>query len=279
MVLSAADNGRRVLASRGNDLDLKSAVKGLLRFSAKAFIFGVGAALAVAGIMATVSWYGNRPVAPNAYPEIPIVSVGIKYKLTTKWQEGKVLYKFEVSPLDESLATEFDKAANSDAPKSFSIHLADSGKFVIPDCELDITVLTPMVADNGLVTSLEAQGASSACSRSEYLSARFHYPTYLFPAVKKDVSPPPEHGPWEKYTPQPVQKPKTEVPAGLQANITCDVIVYDRDKYGFGNPEAIGTLRQGDVVKYIGHVTVGGEDIIQFHGRKGYVDDCVDVKK
>lgn len=264
---------------QGEYLNLLLTAKRLLRFSAKAFVFGVGAAGAAAGIMAAVSWYGNRPVAPTLYPEFPITNIGITYKLTTKWQDGKVYYKFKVAPLDKGMEIEFDRAANSDAPKSFSIHLGDSGQFAIPNCELEITTLTPTIADNGLIESMDAQGSSSACSRSEYLSVRSLYPTYQFPTVKKDASPSPEHGPWEKYTPQPVQKPKTEVSAGLQANITCDVIVYDRDKYDSGNPEAIGTLHQGDTVKYIGHVTVGGEDIIQFHGRKGYVEDCVDVKK
>ena len=64
---------------------------------------------------------------------------------------------------------------------------------------------------------------------------------------------------------------------GLQATITCDVIAYDRDKYGEGDPSAIANLRQGDTVPYVGHVTVGDQDIIRVHGRRGYVDGCVDI--
>jgi ribosomal protein L35AE/L33A len=68
-----------------------------------------------------------------------------------------------------------------------------------------------------------------------------------------------------------------ETYGGLQATVTCDVIAYDRDKYGDGDPRAIGNLHQGDTVLYVGHVTVGDQDIIRVHGRKGYVDGCVDV--
>ncbi len=64
---------------------------------------------------------------------------------------------------------------------------------------------------------------------------------------------------------------------GLQATITCDVVAFDRDKYGEGDPRAIANLRQGDTVPYVGHVTVGDQDIVQIHGRRGYVDGCVDV--
>ena len=105
--------------------------------------------------MAAVSWYGNRPVAPTLYPEFPITNIGITYKLTTKWQDGKVYYKFKVAPLDKGMEIEFDRAANSDAPKSFSIHLGDSGQFAIPNCELEITTLTPTIADNGLIESMD----------------------------------------------------------------------------------------------------------------------------
>jgi ribosomal protein L35AE/L33A len=65
--------------------------------------------------------------------------------------------------------------------------------------------------------------------------------------------------------------------SGLQATITCDVVAYDRDKYGEGDPSAITNLRVGDSVPYVGHVTVGDQDIIRVHGRRGYVDGCVDV--
>jgi hypothetical protein len=64
---------------------------------------------------------------------------------------------------------------------------------------------------------------------------------------------------------------------GLQATITCDVVAFDRDKYGEGDPRAIANLRQGDTVPYVGHVTVGDQDIVQIHGRRGYVDGCVDI--
>ena len=67
--------------------------------------------------------------------------------------------------------------------------------------------------------------------------------------------------------------------AGLEATITCDTIVWDRDKYGDGDPMAIASLHQGDTVPYLGHVTVGDQEIIQVHGRRGYVDGCVDVKQ
>jgi hypothetical protein len=65
---------------------------------------------------------------------------------------------------------------------------------------------------------------------------------------------------------------------GLSATVSCDVVAYDRDKYGDGDPKAIATLHEGDTVPYIGHVTVGDEDIIRVHGRRGYVSGCVDVK-
>ena len=81
----------------------------------------------------------------------------------------------------------------------------------------------------------------------------------------------------EKAHPKPEPKPREETRAGLQATITCDNTVWDRDKYGEGDPLAITNVHKGDVVQYVGHVTVGDEDIIRVHGRKGYVDGCVDV--
>jgi hypothetical protein len=72
-------------------------------------------------------------------------------------------------------------------------------------------------------------------------------------------------------------KPKKE--PGLEATITCDVVVYDRDMFAGGNPEAITSVHTGDTVQYVGHVTVGDQEIIRVHGRKGYVSGCVDVKQ
>lgn len=75
-------------------------------------------------------------------------------------------------------------------------------------------------------------------------------------------------------------KPRETAPVGLEATITCDVIVYDRDKFDlYGDPQAIGSLHKGDTVRYVGHVTVGDQDIVEFRGHRGYVDGCVDVKQ
>ena len=82
----------------------------------------------------------------------------------------------------------------------------------------------------------------------------------------------------EKAHPKPEPKPREETRAGLEATITCDNTVWDRDKYGEGDPLAITSVHQGDIVQYVGHVLIGGEDIIRVHGRKGYVDGCVHVK-
>lgn len=251
--------------------------KRVIRFCGKAFVFGMGSAVAVGGMIAAVYWYNNRPVAPTVYPSVPIVASGIKYQLTTKWQDGKIHYKFIIVPADKSLAKEFDRAANSGEQKSFTIHLGDSGNFVIPDCELDIHTLTPMVGDDGMVESLDAQGSSAMCSRSEYLTVRSFYPTYLFPAIKKESSFIPDPVPPPGFVPVP--KSKKESSRGLQATITCDVIVYDREKFASGDPIAIDSLHTGDAVQLVGHVTVGDQDIIWVHGRKGYVDSCVSLKQ
>ena len=82
----------------------------------------------------------------------------------------------------------------------------------------------------------------------------------------------------EEAHPKPEPKPREETRAGLEATITCDNVVWDRDEYGDGDPKAIANLHRGDIVQYVGHVTVSGRDIIRIHGRKGYVDGCVDVK-
>jgi hypothetical protein len=82
----------------------------------------------------------------------------------------------------------------------------------------------------------------------------------------------------EEAHPKPEPKPREEAHVGLEASITCDNVVWDRDEFGDGDPIAITTLHRGDIVQYVGHVTVSGRDIIRVHGRKGYVDGCVDVK-
>jgi hypothetical protein len=75
-------------------------------------------------------------------------------------------------------------------------------------------------------------------------------------------------------------KPKKETHTGLVAAITCDDTVWDRDKYGAGDPLAIASVHKGDTVQYVGHVTISGWDIIRVHGRKGYVRNyCVDLKQ
>ena len=74
-------------------------------------------------------------------------------------------------------------------------------------------------------------------------------------------------------------KATKEARVGLEATITCDVVVYDRDMYASGDPQAIASVHKGDTVQYIGHVTVGDQEIIRVHGRKGYVSGCVDVKQ
>lgn len=251
-------------------MSVASIVTRVLHFSGKVFVFGLAVGFAITGIFAAVSWYNNRRVSATIYPEFPIVANGIKYQVTTKWQDGKIYYKFKVFPFDKTLTTEFDKAATSNAPKSFVVHLGDSGSFAILGCEVDISSLTPVIGDDGLVESMEAEGSSNLCSRWEYLEIRSIYPTYVFPTVKKEVSSPTAHGPWENYAPPP--KPKNESPVGLNADVTCDVVVFDRDQFASGDPQAIGTLHSGDTVRYLGHVTVSAADIIQFHGRRGYVD-------
>ncbi len=84
----------------------------------------------------------------------------------------------------------------------------------------------------------------------------------------------------EEAYPKPEPKPREETLAGLEATITCDNTLWDRDKYGEGDPLAIASVHKGDIVQYVGHVTVSDEDIIRVHGRRGYVYDkwCVDVK-
>jgi len=173
------------LMSALGDKPLVAFGKRLIRFSAKSFVFGLGAALAVAGIIAVVDWRNNRPVEPKVWPENQIGAAGIRIHLTTKWQDGQVYYKFSVTPSDTSLATEFDRAARSNEPKSFDIHLADSSQFDVPGCELTISDLVPVVADNGLVVSMDVQGSSYSCSRSRYLTASSFYPQYRFPKIEK----------------------------------------------------------------------------------------------
>jgi hypothetical protein len=110
-------------------------------------------------------------------------------------------------------------------------------------------------------------------------------PTDPYASIATPVSPAPTELPpgaivgphFDMSKAKPILKPKKE--PGLEATITCDVVVYDRDKFGFGDSEAIASLHTGDTIKYIGHVTVGDQEIIRVHGRKGYVDGCVDVKQ
>jgi hypothetical protein len=64
----------------------------------------------------------------------------------------------------------------------------------------------------------------------------------------------------------------------IAGTVTCDVVVYDRQELGEGDPQAIDSLHVGDTVQYVGHVTVSDQDIIRVHGRKGYVSRCVKVK-
>jgi hypothetical protein len=64
----------------------------------------------------------------------------------------------------------------------------------------------------------------------------------------------------------------------ITATVTCNVVVYDREQFGEGDPLAIDSLHEGETVQYIGHVTVGDQDIISVHGRRGYVRGCVEVK-
>jgi hypothetical protein len=97
---------------------------------------------------------------------------------------------------------------------------------------------------------------------------------------KKDARRPPAIllNPGETLGPVVAQPAQTQPRRTLKANVTCDVIVYDREKFGSGDPEAIDALRKGDTVEYVGHVTVGDQDIIRVNGRKGYVDGCIEVE-
>jgi hypothetical protein len=82
-----------------------------------------------------------------------------------------------------------------------------------------------------------------------------------------------------KTQPKTEPKPRNGTNAGLEATATCDAIVWDRDEFGDGDPMAITSVHKGDIVRYLGHVTISGRDIIRIHGRKGYVEGCVDVKQ
>jgi hypothetical protein len=138
-----------------------------------------------------------------------------------------------------------------------------------------VIVLAALVAIGEVVhiaSQLSSESKQTAVENSHHLDD-------LFPA-----STPPSQGETqdkansEEAHPKQEPKPKEEPRTGLEATISCDNTVWDRDKYGEGDPLAITNVHKGDIVQYVGHVTVGDEDIIRVHGRKGYVDGCVDVK-
>lgn len=58
----------------------------------------------------------------------------------------------------------------------------------------------------------------------------------------------------------------------MKRNTCDDLVVYDRETYGAGNPLVIDQLAAGATIQLLGHVTVGDEDIIHTSsGQKGFV--------
>ncbi len=59
-----------------------------------------------------------------------------------------------------------------------------------------------------------------------------------------------------------------------------DVIVYDRERFGDGNPLIVDRLAKGDMVQLLGHVTIGDEEIVKTpRGQRGFIFDtsCVEI--
>ena len=136
----------------------------------------------------------------------------------------------------------------------------------------------PNILDDALKSNTTTSTSPYAVSGSRSSGNIFDQPADQSPTITEETQGKANSDKTQPKT-EPKPKPKKETHAGLVATITCDNTVWDRDKYGEGDPLAITNVHKGDIVQYVGHVTISGRDIIRIHGRKGYVEGCVDVKQ
>jgi len=136
----------------------------------------------------------------------------------------------------------------------------------------------PNFFDDSLKSNTTTSTSPYAVSGSRSSGNILDQPTDQSPTIQRETQ---GKANSDKTQPKAEPTPKKETYAGLVATITCDDTVWDRAQYDpSGDPLAITSVHKGDTVQYVGHVTVGDQDIIRVHGRRGYVRNyCVDVKQ
>jgi hypothetical protein len=161
----------------------------------KIILFGLFFGIGVVGAGAGVMWYMDRPepsLPPKSWGELSLPTQGIKYRLTTEWQD-ETRYIFEVQPLDKSLIDAFEAADDGvDRATSgaywFTIELRDLNNFRI--CSIVVPIgggdSNGRMADNatGKIYELEFQGTASDCSRKQVLNATTFSVITNFPKVE-----------------------------------------------------------------------------------------------
>ena len=139
-----------------------------LVFASAAFGGAFAVVLSMIGLAAY--WYYNHPRNTRSWPEQNLPQLGIRALLKTKWRDGEMNYRLEITPAAPVTIDAFDRAVRSlAAAPDFEIQLYDSSGFEL--CSIPASDYQLDTDDRGKYEGLSFNSASGGCSYSHYSDA------------------------------------------------------------------------------------------------------------
>jgi len=145
----------------------KSVVRLVLLF----FAFGAGLGIELTAANLAISWHRNRPLPQKKWSESSFGAVGLKAKLSTKWEGygDELKYRVSIAPIDSSRLDDFNRIFSSSRFDKFTVNLYDSSHFLVGSEDINLSNFTGAMNDAGVRETAVAQG-KFYISRDEYKS-------------------------------------------------------------------------------------------------------------
>jgi hypothetical protein len=169
-------------------------MKGLWRFSARVFIFGLACSLVLAAVGAGYWYYQNRTVPAKTWkPDEEEKDYGVRFFVKTEWVDGNTKYELKILPFEKDAFLPLDSWSaweNENRKIFFVVHLMDAGNFAVENCSTEHLLATSEAASvtgtPGKITSVQFEGTLPFCSRHQYLSAVSSRVTWSLPVQTTD---------------------------------------------------------------------------------------------
>ncbi len=174
---------------------------GLKKLFLVSVAIGAGFGVGIVATVASARWLTSRPIPTREWPPVQtqsagspiptrewppveIQNAGLRAKLKTDWDGHFVRYQLVVTPRQNQLKSEFDRAVRSHRNLiSLGVHLYDNAGFEV--CKKGDVKPVAVVGAGGRIEGLQANNSfySYECSRSSYNDAIRWNLSYVFPTL------------------------------------------------------------------------------------------------